>query len=121
MCYPTAEHAFQAMKTNDKKIRDRFCCQPVQHDNILLPSEAKLLGRKLNLRDDWEDIKFNVMLEIVYNKFNSSRTLRDSLIATGDMLLVEGNWWGDTIWGVSNGKGQNRLGRILMDVRTVLG
>jgi predicted NAD-dependent protein-ADP-ribosyltransferase YbiA (DUF1768 family) len=31
---------------------------------------------------------------------------------------VEGNSWGDTYWGVCKGKGQNKLGHILMQVRS---
>ena len=39
------------------------------------------------------------------------------LKATGDAVLVEGNWWRDDFWGVYEGKGQNILGKILMIVR----
>ena len=39
------------------------------------------------------------------------------LAATEDKLLIEGNTWGDVEWGVSNGKGKNLLGMILMQVR----
>jgi predicted NAD-dependent protein-ADP-ribosyltransferase YbiA (DUF1768 family) len=42
------------------------------------------------------------------------------LIDTGDQELIEGNWWGDVIWGVCNGKGENHLGKILMEVRKEL-
>lgn len=35
----------------------------------------------------------------------------------GDAELIEGNTWGDRIWGVCDGVGENRLGKILMRVR----
>ena len=42
------------------------------------------------------------------------------LIQTGDSVLIEGNTWGDRVWGVCNGVGENRLGRILMKIRSEL-
>ena len=41
----------------------------------------------------------------------------DKLLDTGDTELIEGNNWHDTFWGVCKGKGQNNLGKILMEVR----
>ena len=43
--------------------------------------------------------------------------LKKKLIATGKQEIVEGNYWGDTFWGVCKGKGDNRLGKILMKER----
>ena len=43
--------------------------------------------------------------------------LRDALLATGDVELVEVNTWGDTYWGVCRGRGRNQLGRTLMRIR----
>ena len=43
--------------------------------------------------------------------------LRSLLLATGNEELVEGNWWRDTYWGVCEGVGQNKLGKLLMQVR----
>ena len=38
-------------------------------------------------------------------------------MATGDRVLVEGNDWGDTYWGMCNGEGKNYLGKMLMSIR----
>lgn len=46
--------------------------------------------------------------------------LGNKLEATGDSLLVEGNWWHDTFWGVCNGFGENNLGKLLMKIREEL-
>ena len=46
--------------------------------------------------------------------------LREQLLATGEAQLIEGNTWNDTFWGVCKGKGQNWLGRILVEVREEL-
>ena len=73
------------------------------------------------LRPAWDDIKLNVMRDLVWRKFSEDPELRAKLLATGDAELVEGNAWGDTFWGVDqSGKGENHLGKILMETRTRL-
>jgi ribA/ribD-fused uncharacterized protein len=111
--YPTAEHAYQASKSLDAGARRRIAALPT-------PAEAKTEGRKLMLRDDWETAKFAVMEDVVRLKFTTHPDLRDKLLATGDALLEEGNTWGDRTWGVYQGQGENRLGKILMKVRDEL-
>ena len=86
----------------------------------LNPSESKRLGRRVKLRSDWEQVKDDVMLDVVRAKFNQHPDLAQKLLATGDEELVEGNDWGDTYWGVCNGRGKNMLGKILMRVRAEL-
>jgi ribA/ribD-fused uncharacterized protein len=82
--------------------------------------EAKKFGRKVKLRDDWNDVRLQIMGEVVLTKFVVNKDLRDKLIATGQRELIEGNTWHDTFWGVCNGKGGNHLGKILMEVRSML-
>ena len=60
------------------------------------------------------------MYEIVKAKFEQNEDLRKRLINTGDEELIEGNTWGDKIWGKVKGEGQNNLGKILMRVRKEL-
>jgi N-glycosidase YbiA len=111
--YPTVEHAYQAAKTFDLSDRQRILnCPP--------PNIAKKIGRKVKARSDWEQVKVEVMTDLVRQKFTDHPELKAQLLATGDATLVEGNWWGDRFWGVCNGEGQNYLGRILMDVRKEL-
>ena len=108
--WPTAEHAYQAAK-----------CRRADHSRLILeapsPGAAKRLGGKIELRADWDEVKERVMLSIVRAKFENAY-LRRRLIATGDAELIEGNYWGDRFWGVCRGEGENRLGKILMKVRT---
>lgn len=110
--YPTAEHAYQAAKTLDHGLRLRIAALPT-------PGEAKRAGRALVLRADWEAVKFGVMLDIQRLKFQDP-ALVAKLLATGESELVEGNTWGDRVWGVCGGLGQNHLGRLLMRVREEL-
>lgn len=109
--YPTAEHAFQAAKTLSMNERFKIA-------QLATPGQAKRAGRKVTLRADWEDIKLQVMEEILLVKF-FNRELAEKLISTGGQMLVEGNNWGDTFWGVCDGKGQNHLGKLLMGVRAI--
>lgn len=111
--YPTVEHAYQAAKLTGPIQRLRF---QVGAKPQLTPAQAKRTVRGLPLRDDWDDVKLSVMADLVRQKF-SAEPLRSRLIATGDAEIIEGNWWGDTFWGVCRGKGQNHLGRIIMQVR----
>lgn len=110
--YPTIEHAFQAAKTLDVSLRQRIA-------EFKTPGESKRLGRQLKLRSDWEQVKDGIMLELVRLKF-AIPELRDKLLLTGDAILIEGNTWNDTYWGVCNGKGKNKLGKILFKVREEL-
>ena len=108
--YTCAEAAFQAVKLQDKSKRKMFAG--------LSGPEAKRLGRKIALRQDWEKIKVDVMRWIVHEKFQQNKKLLFKLIrSTEDDDIVEGNTWGDTFWGVCNGNGLNWLGRILMEER----
>jgi ribA/ribD-fused uncharacterized protein len=113
LVYPTVEHAFQAMKTSDHAMRRKI-------SDASGPRVAKTLGRSVELRPDWDDIKLNVMRLFVTRKFTESTTLGTRLIATGDAELIEGNHWNDIFWGVCGGVGENHLGKILMEVRAAI-
>jgi len=57
------------------------------------------------------------MFDLLCQKFYNDPRLKELLRATGDAELVEGNWWGDTFFGVCKGTGENHLGKMLMQVR----
>lgn len=115
LVYPSVEHAFQAAKTLDKEERKEFAI-------LKTPSDAKKKGRYCQLRSDWEEVKVQVMLECLRNKFKD-KTLRKMLLETGDEILVEGNTWHDNCWGscscekCKDIEGKNFLGKCLMRVR----
>lgn len=118
--YPTAEHAFQAYKTLDGTQRIIFHSADLTNDRTeLSPGQAKQLGRKLDLREDWEEVKVDVMRDVLRAKFEFY-PCREMLLETGDQELVEGNHWNDTFWGVCRSKGKNTLGKLLMEVREEL-
>lgn len=114
----SVEHFYQAAKA----------AVPAQAAEILADSvtagQSKRLGQKVELRDDWNQIKDDVMYQNVRSKFMLDKELADKLLATGDQELIEGNNWGDRYWGaewvpeVEEWVGENKLGKILMEVRT---
>lgn len=107
--YPTVENAYQAAKTLDRRLRPQFVnCRP---------STAKRLGRALSVRPDWLRVREKIMNDLLVKKF-SDEWMAKKLLETGDRPLVEGNKWGDTFWGRCDGVGVNKLGMILMEIRS---
>jgi N-glycosidase YbiA len=110
LTWSTAEHAYQAAKTNNVTQKSAIY-------RIDRPGDAKKMGKVVTVREDWEEVKLGIMYDIVKAKFDQNPDLREMLLATEDAEIVEGNWWGDTFWGVCKGVGENHLGKILMRVR----
>lgn len=110
LAFRNTEAAFQAMKCPERM--KEFCA--------LSASAAKALGRTVQLRPDWEQVKEDIMYGVCYAKFSQNSDLGQRLINTGEVELIEGNDWGDTTWGVCNGVGENKLGKILMRLRLTL-
>lgn len=113
--YPSSEHAYMAAKTTRDDVRQaiRKCGSP---------AEAKKMGRNVNLRPGWEQMKGHVMYYILLDKFTRNEIIKAKLLATGDQELIEGNWWGDKTWGVclKTNQGKNLLGKTLMRIRDEL-
>jgi len=113
MLYPSTENAYQAAKSEDLSMREKFIS--------ISAGQAKRLGKSIKYRSDWENVKEGIMLELNRKKF-SDGYLRNQLVATGDREIIEGNNHYDKIWGaVWNGKewvGENKLGKILMQIRS---
>ena len=112
LTFQSSEAAYQAQKTLNEGQRRKF--------TKLAPNKAKAKGRNVILRDDWEEVKDQIMYEICLAKFSQNKDLKEKLLNTGNEELIEGNTWHDTYWGVCNRRGKNKLGKILMKVREVL-
>ena len=134
MEFRSAEHAYQWSKTNDPDEKHSILWSlhipswsnpdPDEKEVPSTPGHAKRRGKLVTKRPDWEEIKYEVMLEIVRAKFQNA-DLRALLVATGDSILIEGNMWHDNYWGSCTcskcgNAGMNMLGRILMQVRNEL-
>jgi N-glycosidase YbiA len=113
--WPTSEHYFQAQKfagaADEEEVRQAKS-----------PMIAARMGRSRQrpLRKDWESVKDSIMHDTVLAKFTQHAGVREILLATGDATIVE-HTKNDAYWGDGgDGRGKNRLGRILMQVRDEL-
>lgn len=118
LTFPTAEHAFQAAKVKGQDIKKMTAIAKAPNPNL-----AKQMGRAVPLREDWENIKFDMMTTILAAKFDQHPKFRIALLNTRNETLVEGNHWHDQIWGDCvcpkhcGVQGMNALGIILMRLR----
>lgn len=110
--YPSTEHAYQAAKSIDPNTRLEFI--------PLTCADAKNKGQIIEIRPDWDRVKYDVMFAVIFDKFFRHEDLRIQLLETEDKYLEETNHWGDKYWGVCDGEGQNNLGKILMKVREII-
>ena len=113
--WPTVEHYFQAQKFPGTPSEEAIRLAPD-------PMTAKNLGqsRDFPIRADWEAVKDNVMREAVRAKFEQHPDIRAVLLGTGSETLIEAAR-NDNYWGYGpDGKGQNKLGLTLMEVRDEL-
>ena len=97
------------------------------------PAKIKGLGRKVKNYDEqiWGRVRFEVVVKGNYAKFSQNDNLKKILLETKDAILVEASPY-DRIWGVGISKenpdiynptkwrGQNLLGKALMEVRKKL-
>ena len=110
--FKSSENAYHFFRTDDLKAQNKFIS--------LSPKGAKQLAKRCKTKPNWDDIKLGIMYYVCKQKFTQNMDLANELLDTGNILLVEHNWWGDTFWGVCNGMGENHLGRILMKIRREL-
>ena len=116
--YTNSEAAFQAEKTLVDSEKDAF--------TNVTPGVAKKMGRHVNLRSDWNEARYSIMLDIVRAKFNQNPRLAEMLVALDcDSIEEDTTGWHDKIWGrcycsKCNGEGTNFLGKILYQVKQEL-
>lgn len=113
--WPTSEHYFQAKKFNSPILQEKI-------RKINSPMVAAIEGRNREnpLREDWEYVKDDIMRYAVYQKFKQNTMLKELLLSTDNLLIIEhtnnDSYWGDG----GDGMGKNQLGHILMEVRNKL-
>jgi ribA/ribD-fused uncharacterized protein len=110
--YASVEHAYMSAKSHDMAWKSRCA------DSQISAAQIKKESKEIDLRPDWEDVKFEVMLECVRQKM-AQEPFKSKLEATGNVYIQEGNTWGDTFWGadLKTGEGINALGQIIMQIR----
>lgn len=117
LVYPTSEHAYQAGKASKPAVRDWILSAPT-------PALAAMAAHGLYVWDvvpDWAQIKFDRMRRVLRAKFDQHPDLQELLLATGEARLVEAGTVSNAVnrlWGEVDGKGENMLGVMLMELRT---
>lgn len=113
MMFPSVENAYQAAKTADTEKRKSFQNIPA--------GQAKRLGKQLLAGTHWLINRKQIMEVLLRQKFQAGSPLARKLLNTAPAILVEGNTWKDSYWGVDWKKGgQNLLGELLMQIRSEL-
>lgn len=114
--FPTAEHAFQWKKFNDKKdISEEIFRAKSPH---LVKNISDI--HKSEQPTNWHEKKVQVMEEILRVKAEQHEDVRDMLKKTGDRIIIE-NSPVDNFWGIgADGNGQNMVGKIWMKIRDEL-
>lgn len=113
--WKTSEHFYQASKFKDTPKFNLI-------KNSKSPREAFNLGNSKDqpLRENWEEIKNNVMKKALRLKFFQNKFLKNLLISTVEEEIIE-NSPIDSYWGCGpDGTGLNMLGKLLMEVRDEL-
>lgn len=79
--------------------------------------EAKKHSKTFVARRYWDEMRYNIMAQLIFQKFLVHKDLRELLLATDEKYIEETNYWNDTYWGVCNGIGENNLGKLIMNTR----
>lgn len=113
--YPSVEHAYMSAKSNDEAWKKM--CQ----DKNNIAGTIKKLSKTIKLIENWDTIKFDVMRKCLEQKYNQE-PYKSKLKYTKNEFIQEGNMWGDKVWGIclKTGKGENNLGKIIMEIRNSL-
>lgn len=117
--FPTAEHAYQAGKARKESVREWILSAPT-------PALVAMAAHGLytwDINPNWSKTKFDRMRDVLRAKFTQHEDLKALLLATGNARLVEAGRTDNLVnrtWGEVNGKGQNMLGVLLMEVREEL-
>lgn len=127
--YPTVEHYFQAMKAKtfeDEEMYDKIV-------KTKTPKAAKAAGKKVKnfITEVWEAKREEIMYKGVRAKFVQHPELRKKLLETDKKVIGKADAR-NTFWAIGTGmesdkaktpskwRGQNKLGKIIMDLRNTL-
>ena len=123
--YPSVEHYYVSMKCNSSQYFNGNQYTVGDFREIIAKTVSaavvKKMGQQMKVRSDWDEKKLDFMNWAVREKFKQE-DLKELLLSTEDLPIIEGNFWHDVYWGQCScdkckGKGENHLGKILMKVR----
>lgn len=88
-----------------------------QSTKVRDPKTSKFIDHPL-VDPSWQKRSLDVMRRALEAKFTQNRSLRDLLLRTGDLNLIEAAGKNDNFFGNgADGLGQNWLGKLLMELR----
>lgn len=117
LSFATTEHFYQAMKFTHGWLIEAVATHPTKG------LKAFVAEHEAFIRDDWDEIRLQVMEYALRHKFSEKNPiLRQKLIDTEGVELIEYNTWKDIFWGVGlkSKIGKNNLGKLLMKIRESL-
>ncbi|MGB5631157.1 MAG: NADAR family protein [Waterburya sp.] len=110
--WSSVEHFYQAQKFLETETFEQI-------RRSATPLKARKAGQNRSLvpRPDWHQVKEEVMRRAIYAKFEQNKQLKLRLLATGEEELIHHSSR-DLFWGCNKeGIGDNRLGKIIMEIR----
>lgn len=108
----TSEHAYHSEKFDDLEILEKLKQSRSAHDAMKLA-----YANKDKYRKDWDEIRLDVMKQILHEKVRQHPYVKKKLLESGNKVLIE-NSWRDDFWGWGPEKnGANNLGKLWMEVR----
>lgn len=112
--FNSVENAYMYAKNPYDKEWIKFCLENP-------PNIVKKESKKLKIREDWHQVKKEIMYKLLVKKF-TQEPFKSKLLTTGDCNIMEGNFWNDTFWGfcLKTLEGENHLGRFIMYIRLEL-
>jgi len=113
--WPSVEHYYQGMKFEDFGLREQV--RSASH-----PKDTQAIAKqyKRQIRKDWNPIKQTIMTRGIYVKCRTHPEVAEALLNSGDLELVENSQY-DYYWGCGRDqRGDNRYGKLLMQVRNKL-
>lgn len=113
--WKTVEHYYQAHKFENREVVEMII-------NAETPKIASKIGRNRSyaIKENWEEIKVDIMFDAVLAKFVFHPDLAKKLMDTGNEEIIE-ETVKENFWGCGPQKnGKNMYGKILCKVRDEL-
>lgn len=108
----TSEHAYHSEKFEDPEILNQLRRTRSAHDAMKLA-----YANRDKYRSNWDEIKLNVMKDILRAKVAQHPYVKKKLLETGGKELIEDSWR-DSYWGWGPNKdGENHMGKLWMEIR----
>ena len=112
LTYSNVSAALIAHKSNDLGTRRKIA--------RLNGTNARKKENLLSGNPDYEDKKDEILYKLLYAKFSANNKLKEKLLNTKNMELINIVSYPDTEYGIYLGNGNNTLGKMLMKLRTEL-